>query len=111
MTYGLGNSGVTCTVKSYLDDKKYPEEVPGGIRYKNSFALFDVIAKEPEFSARGDAPYHVTYSEMAYTVPYGQTVYYGATVCDSQEEGLTCWNVKTGYGVFMSREGYRIFSF
>lgn len=110
LSFWLGHSGVTCTVKSYLDDKKYPEEVPGGIRYKNSFSLFEVQGGTPEFSARGDAPNHISYPELAYTVPYGQTVYYGATVCDSQEEGLTCWNIKTGNGFFMSREGYRIFS-
>ncbi|MGV3015942.1 hypothetical protein [Rothia sp. 88186D007BW] len=45
------------------------------------------------------------------TVPYGQIVTYGNIVCDSQQNGLTCGNIITGQGVFMSREGYRTFSF
>lgn len=105
-----GNFGAICTVSSYITDKKYPVYHEGwGTRYKYSFGITD-SGMLPAPEVRGDPTYHEQYRDEAYAVPYGETVYYGSTVCESQEEGLTCWNVKTGYGVFMSREGYRAFS-
>lgn len=108
----LESSGGSCTVKSYLEENKYP--VPSMVKGQTwpgySFDLSD-DGRFPEVYGRSDAPWHLGGPEFSYTVPYGQTVYYGNVVCDSQEEGLTCWNIKTGYGVFMSREGYRAFSF
>lgn len=99
-----------CGVQSYIQDRKYPAGSGSAALNKWFFDLSD-NANYPEVGHKGDAPYYDNPNSDVYTVPYGETVYYGNVVCDSQEEGLTCWNIKTGYGVFMSREGYRAFSF
>jgi hypothetical protein len=43
------------------------------------------------------------------TLGYGQSAQRGAFVCDSEQKGITCRDVDTGHGFFMSRESYRIF--
>ncbi|MDR7294364.1 variant leucine-rich repeat-containing protein [Pseudoglutamicibacter albus] len=37
---------------------------------------------------------------------YGESVVHGDFVCVSEEHGLTCWNSKTGRGVFLSRSHF-----
>lgn len=99
-----------CTVLSYITDKKYPIPFGSSYMYGSTFDLSDT-AGPVEINWRGGAPGFVQSNVNTYTVPYGQTVTYGSMVCDSQENGLTCANIITGQGVFMSREGYRTFSF
>ncbi|WP_237210328.1 hypothetical protein [Rothia nasimurium] len=99
-----------CTVLSYIADKKYPIPFGSSYMHGSTFDLSDT-AGPVEIDWRGGAPGFVQTNVNTYTVPYGQTVTYGNMVCDSQENGLTCANIVTGQGVFMSREGYRTFSF
>lgn len=42
-------------------------------------------------------------------LPYGSTLLVGTFRCDSATAGVTCQNVSTGHGFFMSRESIRIF--
>lgn len=37
---------------------------------------------------------------------YGTAIYHGDVTCTSEKNGLSCWNTKTGHGVFMSRNHY-----
>lgn len=100
-----------CTVQSYATDRKYPITGNPFSSYGSTFDLSDSNTGPLEILGRSDAPGFLNSEYGTYTVPYGQTVYYGNIVCDSQFEGLTCGNIMTGQGVFMSREGYRTFSF
>ncbi|WP_291279091.1 hypothetical protein [Galactobacter sp.] len=40
---------------------------------------------------------------------YGETVYYRDNVCAMLDTGMTCWDTRTGHGVFMSRKAYNTF--
>lgn len=101
----------SCTVQSYAVDRKYPISGDPLSSYGSTFDLSDAKTSPLEIVGRSDTPGYVNSGVGTYTVPYGQTVYYGNVVCDSQYEGLTCANIVTGQGVFMSREGYRTFTF
>jgi len=43
------------------------------------------------------------------TLAYGSASQRGRFLCESEEAGITCTNVDTGEGFFLSRESYRIF--
>jgi hypothetical protein len=43
------------------------------------------------------------------TLPYGASSQRGRFLCESAEDGVTCTDVNTGTGFFISREDYRIF--
>lgn len=58
----------------------------------------------PEIIAKMDAPYFEFQDVRAQFVEYGQVIRHGETVCASESDGLTCWNVWTGHGAFMNRE-------
>lgn len=36
-------------------------------------------------------------------IPYGQQVHFGGVVCASEVKGMTCWDVTTGRGAFLSK--------
>lgn len=99
-----------CGVKSYVDENKYG--APGGVP-QWVFGLGDNV-QEVTLGARGDAMFFMMDREnpsgdTAQVVPYGTSAYYGSIACESTEQAMTCWNVKTGRGVVMSREGYSTF--
>lgn len=52
---------------------------------------------------KGDAPWFGYPDFPAQKVAYGQVVHHRSIVCASEKAGLTCWNVKTGHGAFLSR--------
>ncbi len=35
---------------------------------------------------------------------YGKQVHYGGVVCASERKGMTCWDVTTGHGAFLSKD-------
>ena len=57
----------------------------------------------------GDAPYFEYSDVPAQVLNYGDVVYHDDFVCASAETGLTCWNSKTGQGVFMNKAGFEAF--
>ncbi|MGO2632831.1 MAG: nuclear transport factor 2 family protein [Galactobacter sp.] len=45
----------------------------------------------------------------AHQMDYGETVFYEENVCAMLQTGMTCWDTRTGRGVFMSRKAYNTF--
>jgi len=43
------------------------------------------------------------------TLAYGETVYAGNDVCASTSEAMVCWDIETGDGAKINREGTEIF--
>jgi len=43
------------------------------------------------------------------SLAYGSSSQRGRFLCDSEEAGVTCTDVTTGAGFFISRQGYRVF--
>lgn len=60
-------------------------------------------SEAPVVTARGDAPLY-RYSDVpAQVLQYGEVLHHAGIVCASEDNGMTCWNVRTGHGVFMNR--------
>lgn len=53
--------------------------------------------------ARAQDPAWIRAGKKAQTLPYGSSVQHGDLVCASEQNGLTCWDLKTGHGTFLSR--------
>ena len=100
----LGAAYAGCGVLSYISDGKH--EGPSG----DSLWWFDLAGTGiPEAAPMGDAPFFEYSDVPAQVLNYGDVVYYDDYVCGSAESGLTCWNVKTGRGVFMNKAGFKAF--
>ncbi|OKL46702.1 hypothetical protein [Boudabousia marimammalium] len=61
------------------------------------------------FEVLSDVAFFMVPEPEAQVVPYGQSVFFMDYACVSEKSGVTCWNVKSGHGTFMSREGLEIF--
>ena len=100
----LGATYAGCGVLSYISDGKH--EGPSG----DSLWWFDLAGKGiPKAMPMGDAPYFEYSDVPAQVLNYGDVVYHDDFVCASAETGLTCWNSKTGHGVFMNKAGFEAF--
>lgn len=93
-----------CGVLSYHDGGQYGStdrgprwwfDLSGGAR-----PAVDAAGTSPEELRRGPAPQ---------VLDYGQVAASGEDVCASEQDGLTCWNARTGHGVHLSRDGYQTF--
>jgi|GEM_PF-358463 len=60
-------------------------------------------ADAPALSAHAQDPAWIGAGKKAQTLPYGSSVQHGDLVCASEQNGLTCWDLKTGHGSFLSR--------
>lgn len=99
-----------CGVKSYYDEAKYPTDDITGPAWV--FALDDEL-DEVSLNSRGDAMFFMMgehEGSAPQVVEYGTTATYGSIECRSEEEAMTCTNIKTGRGVEMNRIGYKTFS-
>ncbi len=95
-----------CGVMSYLTDKPYGSD--------GSFPRwwFNLVGDIPQIGSKGDIPIFGEPSldfGKPYILNYGESAFFGRTACSSEEKGLTCWNIDTGHGIFLSREEYRSF--
>ena len=43
------------------------------------------------------------------TLPYGQSIAAGLLRCESEQAGISCRDIETGRGFFLSRESYELF--
>jgi hypothetical protein len=91
-----------CGLLSYRDDPHGAEnsghwwfDLEGGDG--SSLQTHDGQAR---FQAEDANPYHMD---------YGESVYYKENVCTMEMTGMTCWDTRTGHGVFMSRRAYNTF--
>lgn len=99
-----------CGVKSYYDEAKYPTDDITGPAWV--FTLDDEL-DEVSLNSRGDAMFFMMgehEGNAPQVVEYGTTATYGSIQCRSEVEAMACTNVKTGHGVKMNRNGYRMFS-
>lgn len=85
-----------CGVKSYRDDDK---------------AWWAALRGDgaPALSSRSQEPAWMKAGHRAQVVEYGQVVEHGSLVCASERTGLTCWDVRTGHGVYLHRNGNAAF--
>ena len=72
-----------------LADGAFPDSVA-------AFEQWPLGAPEEE-----DGPYR-----EAETIPDGTPVYFGSYVCGATAQGVTCWNIDTGHGAFVTRTGF-----
>lgn len=72
-----------------------------GVDYGQGIAL---SSRRADFVCAGDTALGGTA-----ILGYGQSAQRGAFVCDSEQKGVTCHDIDTGHGFFISRESYRIF--
>lgn len=42
-------------------------------------------------------------------IPYETPIYFGSYVCGATAQGVTCWNIDTGHGAFVTRTGFTAF--
>jgi hypothetical protein len=64
-------------------------------------------SNEPQLTIKSDAPYF-GYPDTQ-VVPNGASAYYQDFVCGVNDAGMTCWNVKSGHGVLMSKDKFTTF--
>ena len=103
-----------CMVDSYRVDKPYGEQefFPGTQPLAKDNILFAGLSKDkeiPYISARRDGPLPTNQGERLRTLAYGETVYAGNDVCASTSEAMVCWDIETGDGAKINREGTEIF--
>ena len=81
--------------------KPTPANEPCRLDYGNGISL---NANGAQFTCAGD-----TTLGAPTVLEYGQRAQRGKFFCDSAQDGVTCSNLETGAGFFISRESYRIF--
>ncbi|GAA1078818.1 hypothetical protein [Tsukamurella spumae] len=98
-----------CGVRSYATSSPYGcTPVDGGRGCKANWLFpFRNGLVEAITMTRGTTGWMNVTPSTGYTIPviaYGRSVYFDDWVCASAFNGMTCWNTKTGSGVFMSNE-------
>ncbi len=83
------------------DWKPTPANEPCRLDYGNGISL---NANGAQFTCAGD-----TTLGAPTVLEYGSRAQRGKFFCDSTQEGVTCSNLETGAGFFISRQSYRIF--
>lgn len=99
---GLGIRG-GCGVHSFAETQQYGRQNDMGARW-----YFDIGPGVPEPRAKTDALFWDA-SVPIQTAAYGKAYTYLTFVCGSAENGLTCWDTRSGHGVFMNRDTYAAF--
>lgn len=86
-----------CGIPSYRDTKPYGYSKTVGANWWVDFNNWELMSRDdvPPYAPDDGG------SEIE-DVPYGKTIYFDNYVCHSEYNGMTCWNAKTGKGVFMS---------
>ncbi len=103
----LGNEQAGCGVRSLISSGKMGRD-DGGPKWW--VTLFDSsYTNSPVIGSKGDMPWYDDPSTKPMVVQYGQVVQYGDTVCASQSNGMTCWDVETGHGAFLHAEAIVLF--
>ena len=103
-----------CVVDSYRVDKPYGDAVlfPGSQPIAKDtiyFAGYFEDEEIPSIAARRDGPLPTNQGERLRTLSYGESVYAGNDVCASTSEAMVCWDIETGDGAKINREGTEIF--
>ena len=83
------------------DWKPTPANEPCQVDYGNGISL---NSNGAQFTCAGD-----TTLGAPIVLEYGQHAQRGNFFCDSAKDGITCSDLRTGAGFFISRESYRIF--
>lgn len=103
ITCALSDHDAGCGLSSYMKDAPYGSDAQG----PRWWVRLD--STPPRLTSTSENPLSQSTGVKPQVVEYGQIVHYGQFVCASEKHGLTCWNVLTGHGAFMSREATRVF--
>lgn len=104
---GPGAEQGGCRVLAYQRSKLYGCTDHGSSCTPNTMYPFRDDRVQDISAPQGTAGFMNQPANDGYTVPrveYGTVVYFDDWTCASESNGLTCWNTKTGSGVFLSNE-------
>lgn len=93
-----------CGVESWMTTRIYPDPMWGSLGWVDL-----TVDKKPVVAHRGDAPYYKWEDPKPQVLNYGDVVYFKDMVCASEQNGLTCWNTKSGRGALINKSGYKSF--
>ena len=99
-----------CGVLSYRSNGTYGKDEAGSPKW-----WFDLSSGgTPQLAGRSEGAFSLDEAfrgggSSPQVVEYGQSVTFGAWVCSSEENGMTCRNTETGHGVFLSSARYETF--
>jgi len=96
----VSKQGARCDIGE-REWKPTPANEPCRVDYGNGISLNNQGA---QFTCAGD-----TTLGAPTVLEYGERAQRGEFFCDSSQAGVTCSNLETGAGFFISRESYRIF--
>ncbi|MGD8149691.1 LppP/LprE family lipoprotein [Ornithinimicrobium sp. Y1694] len=100
----LGPNSAGCAILSLLESPTATDAIGD--------PLWWVVFEEDgqaHLSAKGDPPAFESSRTSPQVVEYGQQVQHQNLVCASEMNGLTCWDVTTGHGAFINRDGVQSF--
>ena len=107
-----GSQGL-CGVRSYFTKSPYGCTQVAGSCKQNWIYPFSGDRVGEITATAGTTGWMNQPANDGYQVPviaYGKVVYFDDWVCASAQNGMTCWNTKTGSGVFMSNERSEMFT-
>lgn len=109
---GIYADSVRCGISSHNTDEPYGTKPTGGavdtVHIRDGAASLGASSDPGQWMSKAFGGDDTTVPQV---VGYGETVYYGAFACTSEQDGLTCWDSETGAGAFMSRERTDLFQF
>ncbi|MDO5736944.1 MAG: hypothetical protein Q4P15_10770 [Propionibacteriaceae bacterium] len=92
-----------CGVHSMIESQLMGSNEIGDSNWWVGLSTEYISSEAPVVSARGDAPLYMYADVPAEVLEYGEMLHHAGIVCASEDNGMTCWNVRTGHGVFMNR--------
>ena len=94
----LGSEGVTCTINAHaFADPALPSCGAGPTSLTATRATADLDCSAAQVSGSG-----------ATSLAYGDYATYETFACRSTESGIACWNMVSGVGFGIARDGYQI---
>ncbi|WIK83652.1 hypothetical protein CJ193_006055 [Pseudoglutamicibacter albus] len=111
----MGNQ-IMCTVDSWKTNppELFSKNAPHHSETDDALVAITQVDRKPYYGSAlvGDKCYKKDVCEKGFegqVLDYGTVVKHGDYVCQSEKVGLTCWNIKTGRTIFMSKEDLRVF--
>ncbi|MBV7364219.1 hypothetical protein KRX54_07270 [Actinomycetaceae bacterium TAE3-ERU4] len=108
ITCEVERDNISCMVGSWK-----PEMNPNYVEPQGGIVTIYIPANGPAaMGQKSDAPNYANYGNpilRPITLPYGTIWHYGNIVIASEQNGLTIWNSRTGYGTFLNRSGHSDF--
>ena len=105
----FGNGKAYCGVRNWIDDNPYPIRDPKNGSGTVSGWILDLTPSfGPEIADVVNLPVFDRSVDSEF-LDDGDVLYSGGFACGSTEPGWTCWNLETGHGAFITRDGFTAF--